>query len=336
MRQNLRKTLTFLVALTLCFTYMAIGQAEEIFSETFQDSSGISSRNNVRISETVVGNTVYYMIQDGSIYTWNPDQRVYEHFTKVEARQFINIEIPFTRQSDAVQKAYTETVSMLVPSEEGLYGFNDISGLIGLIDKDGWHKNEVRLDTSKLRSSEDDYPDQLINSFMYDGKMYAFYDRIWINPGTIDTSLLVFNLADGTCDVKKLPGVIVFNRYKHNKLICIKDSGNDLPILSVYDFTSNAMNDLGISIPTSMSRGDFSLSWQVHSKLGGLAYDQVRDRIYYADESGIWGSFEGKPFEQIPLKGPWLRVSPLARAYVLSSGAYVTLNGGLGIRCFEP
>lgn len=119
-------------------------------------------------------------------------------------------------------------------------------------------------------------------------------------------------------------------------MICIKDSGNDLPILSVYDFTSSAMNDLGISIPTSISRGDFSLSWQVHSKIGGLAYDQVRDRIYYADDSGIWGSFEGKPFEQIPLKGPWLRVSPLARAYVLSSGDYVTLNGGLGIRCFEP
>lgn len=82
MRQNLRKTLTFLVALTLCFTYMAIGQAEEIFSETFQDSSGISSRNNVRISETVVGNTIYYMIQDGSIYTWNPDRKGLRTFHK--------------------------------------------------------------------------------------------------------------------------------------------------------------------------------------------------------------------------------------------------------------
>lgn len=124
------------------------------------------------LSLTVVGNTAFHLMGSGDIYTWDSDRNQYAFYTHVPALPLINVEIPFSGQSEGVRAQRTKAVSCLIPSEDGLYGFNDLSGLIGPIDQEGWHAHDVRLDTSALKTARDAYPEAFQNAFITEGKAY--------------------------------------------------------------------------------------------------------------------------------------------------------------------
>jgi len=328
MRKHIERSVAFLSVLALCLSCAVAARTERIFGDSFVATCDLPHADIYNgVSLTVVDNTAFHLMRSGDIYAWNPDQDMYSFYVHVSACPLINVEIPFSRQSESVRTELTEAVSCLIPADEGLYGFNDISGMIGLIDKEGWHVNDVRLVTSALRLSDDDYPEALRNAFIEDGNLYAFHDINLTLPAKPQTTLLVFNLLHGDYSATKLPDTITFCRYTSGKLLCIQDSGTQTPTLAVYDIASHQLTALDMAVPISIERKIFAESWYLHCEIGGLAYDEAHDIVYLADAEGLWRSIAGAPFERAPMKDAWESMFGTAEALVLSSGGYVTQNG---------
>lgn len=327
MNKYIKPILVFLMTMALFPASAVIARAERLYLDAFVESCGLSHSDTANgVSLTVFKNTVFHLLRSGDIFTWNPDQDLYSFYAHVPVRPVVNVEIPFSRQSESLKNELTQSVSCLIPAQDGIWGFNDISGMIGLIDPNGWHVSDVRLDTTALKTS-DGYAEELRNAFISEGKLYAFHDINLTRPDPPQTTLLIFDLSSGACSVIKLPDIITFCRYTSGKLLCIQDSGIKIPTLAVYDIESQKMRAIDVTIPISIEREYFAQSWNLHCQMGGLAYDNARDIIYLADAQGLWRSTSGVAFERVNEKDRWKTMMATAEAWVLSSGGYVTQNG---------
>lgn len=162
---------------------------------------------------------------------------------------------------------------------------------------------------------------------MEDGKLYAYLDMGLTLAKKPQPSLLVFDLSTGACTPFALPGTISFCRYTPGKLLFLQDSGTEIPALAVYDIASEQLTDLGVTVPTSISRKTFENSFLLHSEIGGLGYDEEHNIIYLADAKGLWHSISGAPFALKKVGDTWEQPSAVAEARVLSSGGYVSIDG---------
>lgn len=328
------------LATYLYLSCTAIAQAETIFDASFEASCGLPRKDNVSLSLTVADNTAYQLFTNGDIYAWAPEQDSYTLYAHVPASPLasINVEVPFTKQDENTRLALRGSVSQLIPAEDSLYGFNNISGMLGLIDADGWHVNAVALDVSMLRQTEDDYPIGLKSAFIANGRMYALHDIHMYEDVALQPNLLIFDLASGNCEVVPMTGVISGCRYMPGKLLCLRDDGTETPVLAVYDIADEKWTALGLTVPVSIPRSTYKSAFELNRKIDGLAYDTQRDIICFTVPKRLWRSQGGAPFqpvttdaaadvfEHIPLAMPDY-MNGSCEAWVLSSGGYVCQYG---------
>lgn len=329
MKILIKRSVLFLLTMTLCLSCALAAQAERIFSGSFRAACALTADENTSNSLTVVDDTAFILLKSGDIYTWDPQQDSYTFYVHVATYPLVNVEIPFTRQGEALRAELSDTVCCLIPADDGLYGLNNISGMFGPIDEAGWHVGDVRLDVSMLRSSGDDYPENFRNAFIADGKLYAFHDIDITRGERIGTTLLVFDLSSGACEITALPDTITFCRYAAGQLLCLRDGGSEVPIFAVYDIASKQMTPLELVAPVVIERQLFSNMWHLNQVIGGLCYDGARGSIYLASEEGLWRSTQGAPFELVATPRAddlWESMTSAPEAWVLSSGGYVTQN----------
>ena len=322
-----------------CLCCTAAAQAGVIFGDSLAQAFQLTKDEvSTGLGVTAIGDTVYELLSNGELYAWDPAQDSYSLYARVPAAPIINAEIPFSRQSAEVQRALTESVSQLIPAEDALYGFNDLTGRIGIIDPNGWHVNDVLLGTAALKSSDAAYPERLRNAFITEGKLYAFHDLAYSTSFKPRPALLVFDLLSGACTAVKMPDTITFCRYKPGTLLCLRDNGTETPALAVYALASGRTTPLAVTVPVSMERTYFEQAFYLHCRIGGLAYDAVHDAIYLADVRGLWRSASGAAFAPV-VQNSWpvwdhagkSMTTAETEAWVLSSGGYVFENGPLYI-----
>ena len=301
----------------------ADAQAERLFGASFTEAVQLPREDvyNERC-QTVQGDRVYQLMLSGDIYAWDPATDSYTFYTHVPAEPRYNVEIPFEKQSASLQREITETVSLLIPSDEGLYGFNYRSGRIGPIDHEGWHELDVRLDVSRLYQTRDNYPHNLRSAFIEQNKLYAFHDVNLSSDKAPATELLAFDLLSGACAVTSLPDTAYFCRYAPGKLLCLQKDDACALHLAVYDIASQVMTPLDIAVPLSVKKSAFSSAIELRIETSGMAYDAQRDTIYLAGPKTLWRSADGAPFEAIPIIDGWEEKIPVSNAWVLSSGVY--------------
>ena len=337
MKMSMERSAICLISFVLFLLGIMTAQAEETKHETGRVLCDISQEDIYNgISLVSIENTVYRLMTNGDVYAWEPEQAQYYLYANVPARPWFNVEIPFAEQSESIRDELTESVSQLIASDNGLYGFNDISGMIGLIDEEGWHVNHIRLDTSALMRSDFNtgYPQGIRNAYIENGILYAFHDIHLYHDGQPQSKLLTFNLSSGVCNATSLPNVISFCRYAAGKLLCIQDNGTEKPILAVYDIDSHQTTDIGVDVPVSISRPTFSQAIYLRRKIDGLAYDAIRDIIYFETPKRLWRSIAGAPFEPLIIHGMDIfsnvelmesgYMNAPDEAWVLSFGGYVS------------
>ena len=325
--------------LILCLACAPVTQAERLFRDSFAEAFHLTNNDILTgVSLTAAGDTVYRLLTDGDLYTWEPKGDRYALYAHVPAAPWakVNVEIPFLRQSADVQCALTESVSQLIPAGDEIYGFNVLSGRIGLIDGDGWHSNGVCLDTAALWPSAEVYPERLRNAFITGGKLYAFHDINYSTSKTPQPTLLVFDLTNGACAVTEMPGTITCCRYTPGKLLCLQDNGTETPVLAVYELGSGRMTGMEIPVPVSIERKYFNQAFYLHCRIGGLAYDAGSDSVYLADTHNLWCSTAGGIFQQTAndLWAVWDQnhegesmMTAEVEAWTLPSGGYIFQNG---------
>lgn len=328
MRIGLKQTIAFLGVLGLCLACSTGALAERIFGDDFAAACQLSSKDDYDgISIAVVQNTVYLLMQNGDIYTWNSQTNTYAHYAHVPESPMFDLEVSLSRQSDEIKSKIAEAVTHLVPTMDGIYGFNDYTGAIGAIDADGIRLLDVNLDVSVLRPKGNDYPWEIQSAFIEDGKLYAYFNMGLISSQKAGPSLLTYDLATGESSHIDIPNTIAFCRYTPRKLLFLQDSGTETPALAVYEIASRQLTDLNLAVPISIPRKTFAKPWDVRSSIGGLAYDAPHDIIYLADTKGLWCSVAGAPFERKTTDSTSEPLNPLGEAWVLASGGYVSRVG---------
>ena len=325
----MKRFVALLTVVLFCLSCVFCAQADGIFKEAFITACDLSAEDIYHgQSIAAVQNTVFQLMRDGAIYAWNSSTDEYSLFANVPGFPAFNSEVPFSKQSKAMRADIENTVFSLIGTSDGLYGFNPVTGAIGLIDANGIHLNEVALDTSPLRPSQDKWPTAFQNAFVEDGKLYACHDvNLLDGEKAPETMLVTFDLITGASTSVSLPNVISFCRYTDGKLLLLQDNGTETPILVVYDIVSEQLKEIDVTVPFSIHRMYFSDSWELHSQIGGLAYDSANDIIYLADAQGLSSSVAGAPFVGQKLDNDWNMIMATSEAWVLPSGGYIYQNG---------
>ncbi len=336
------KTIRNRCAVLLCVLILSLSitgsaQTEVIFHDSLAAAYGLTLEDiYTALSLTVIGDTAYRLLSNGDIYAWQSQQDQYSLYANVPAAPWarVNVEIPFSQQSAVTQRELTESVSQLIPAEDGLYGLNNLSGRIGSIDKNGWHVSDTRLNSAILWPSDAVYPEPLRNAFITEGKLYAYHDLHYSTVEKPQPTLLIFSLSTGACSVTQMPGVITFCRYAPGTLLCLMDSGTETPSLALYEIASGQMSEFEVAVPVSVERKYFEQSYRLHCRIGGLACDAADETIYLASVHALWLSAAGAAFQQAA-EDVWQvwdhegesMTTAEADAWVLPSGGYIFQNG---------
>ena len=323
----------FLLATVLVFS-LACAKAEIIFDIAFGESvdmykDGLVGRQDVM----VVQNKVYALYSNGDIYCWDGEEKAYSYFAKVDAVPDVYNEKPFSKQTEELKDKLCNCVFSLLSDGEQLYGFNTISGKIGVITADGITWNEVSLDVSVINQNDSTYPICVNNSFIYDNQMIATYDMSDVTwKGNYAPVILQFDLSTGACTVTEYPKAITMCHYQEDTMLVLEDQGTTVPTFTLYNLTTGQSTSLGMDAPFTVDRKLLTDRYEVLDNLGGIAYDTVTDTIYIANRTNLWSSTAGEAFQATTLTDqPWEYMNPSGEAWVTPNGIYVFRNGSVYI-----
>ncbi len=323
----------FLLAMVLVFS-LACAKAEIIFDIAFGESvdmykDGLVGRQDVM----VVQNKVYALYSNGDIYCWDGEERAYSYFAKVDAVPDVYNEKPFSKQTEELKDKLCNCVFSLLSDGEQLYGFNTISGKIGVITADGITWNEVPLDVSVINQNDATYPVRENNSFIYDNQMIATYDMYDVtDKGDYAPVILQFDLSTGACTVTDYPKAITMCHYQDDTMLVLEDQGTTVPTFALYNVTTGESTPVGMDAPFTVDRKLLTDRYEVLDHLGGIAYDAVTDTIYIATRDNLWISTAGEAFQAATLTDqPWEYMNPAGEAWVTPNGIYVFRNGSVYI-----
>lgn len=329
----MKRISAFLLAMVLVFS-LACAKAEIIFDIAFGESvdmykDGLVGRQDV----TVVQNKVYALYSNGDIYCWDGEEKAYSYFAKVDAVPDVDIEEPFSKQTEEMQAELRSCVFSMLSDGEQLYGFNIISGKIGVITADGITWNEVPLDVSVINQNDATYPVRENNSFIYDNQMIATYDMYDVtDKGDYAPVILQFDLSTGACTVTDYPKAITMCHYQEDTMLVLEDQGTTVPTFTLYNLTTGESTPLGMDAPFAINRKLLASKYDILDTLGGIAYDTVTDTIYIATRDNLWISTAGEAFQAATLTDqPWEYMNHFGEAWVTPNGIYVFRNGSVYI-----
>ncbi len=329
------KRISALILAVMLIFGLAAAKAEIIFDFDFGDSidlykNGLVGRQDVM----VVQNKVYALYDSNEIYCWDGEQKTYSFFANVEAVPGMDLDIPFSKQTEEIQAGLRNCVFSLLSDGEQLYGFNIISGKIGVITADGITWNEVTLDVSVLNQLDASYPLSVNCAFIYDNQMIATYDMFdATNKGDYAPVILQFDLSTGACTVTDYPKAITMCHYQDDTMLVLEDQGTTVPTLTLYNLITGQSTPLGMDAPFTVNRKLLTDKYEILDTLGGLAYDAATDTIYIANRTNLWFSTAGGAFQATTLTDqPWDYMNTFGEAWVLPNGTYVYRNGSVYVR----
>ena len=308
-------------ALALAVVLLCMASAQAVWTEPYGDSFAAlfqlkSIREQISVSTALIGTRLYSLTGKGTVFSFDAQTREYEEFSRVPAFPSVDLEIPLARQSAADRKAMEDGVSQLVAGTDGsgLYGINRMTGAVGLIDREGIHYQEVRLDTSPFFAPGSDYPEYPlylpeIRNGILDG--YIIRDP----DGSPCLTWLSFSLEDGTCVTAELPGAFGLCRWKEDQLLAAVRKGSDAYELAVCDRQGTRLGALETDLAAVIEDKSASLADLTETE-GRMAWSEADQTLYYMNAQSLWKSTDDAGFEQIDrsatpfLSGQSLLTSP--------------------------
>ena len=320
----------FALVLALAISLCALSaNAEELFDDKFREDTHLIDQGLVgRLSVTVAGDNVFALYENGEIYSWNSSTKEYSLFATVDAFPDVDIEIPYSQQSDDMKALLNSCVFSLLSDGEHLYGLNLISGAIGEITADGIAWNEVKLDLSIINQCDLAWPHALIRPFFYQNSLIAYYDMSAATGGNDYTpAILQFDLSTGAYTMTSCPKAITMCHYQDDTVLFLQDSGTSLPEFVLYNLSTGEYTNLDITAPFEINRKLLAESCDILGTLGGLTYDAVNDTIYLADETSLWVSTNGNAFSKQEIDDQWEYTVYYGDAWVMPDGTFLFQNG---------
>lgn len=330
-----RLLLCFLLCCGLLLS-SAHAEVETIFDQDFFVSTGIwrdeHQLNPQTFSAVGSGRSVWAILHnDGSVWRWDADTGDYEYVVTVPMAKMT--EKPLNSLSASEREYQLTSVTDLIGADGKLYGFNALSGRLGLIDEQGVHWNEVTLDTAPALKRDTGYPSCHFCPTIVGDRLYLLCDLVLTMGGSGYRPALVSCKLDGSdTQGDVMPGLISLCRYDDAHLLLLTMTG-----LELYDTATAQTTHLPLILPATVPQsGDF---WDVHSALGGLAYDPARDTIFLATTTALYTSTAGGAFVERASDMDWHWAHSLESAHpatVLDNGTYILYADGLTTFCVQP
>ena len=327
------KRLMLCLFLIGCLTLSAAhAEVTTIFDRDFFVSTGIWSDENQLGPQTFTaaasGNSVWTVLyRDNAIWRWDADTGNYEYVATVPMAEMT--EKSLSRLSASEREYQMTSVTDLIGADGKLYAFNALSGRLGLIDGEGVHWNEAMIDTAPALKPDTGYPSCHFYPTIIGDSLYMLCDLALMFGGNGYRPALVRCKMDGTSaqgDV--ISGLISLCRYDDTRLLFLTMTG-----LELYDTSTARATPLPLELPATIPQsGDF---WDVHSALGGLAYDPASDAIFLATPTALYTSTAGGEFVARETDLNWQSALEYAQpAAVLDNGTYVLYGDGLDTYIF--
>ena len=329
------KRLILCLLLVFCLTLSAAhAEVGTIFDRDFFLTTGIWSSENQFDPQTfrsvASGDSVWTVLyRENDIWRWDADTGAYTFVTKVPMAEMT--EKSLSRLSASEQAYQLTSVTDLIGADGKLYGFNALSGRLGLIDEEGVHWNEATLDTAPALKPGVGYPSAHFCPTIVGDKLYMLCDlTLTLGGSGYQPALVSCSLNGSDCAGSAIPGLLSLCRYDDSHLLLLTTTG-----LELYDTMTDQSTPLSLALPATVpSSGDF---WDVHGTLGGLAYDEARDTIFLATPSVLYASVAGGEFIARETGLDWGHaLTILHPAAVLADGTYVLYADGLDTFIVTP
>ena len=329
------KRLILCLLLVFCLTLSAAhAEVRIIFDQEFFLTTGIWSDENQFNPQTfrsvASGDSVWTVLyRDNDIWRWDTDTGNYTFITKVPMAEMT--EKSLSRLSASEQAYQLTSVTDLIGADGKLYGFNALSGRLGLIDEEGVHWNEATLDTAPALKPGVGYPSAHFCPTIVGDKLYMLCDlTLTLGGNGYQPALVSCNLDGSDCTGEAYSGLLALCRYDDSHLLLLTMTG-----LEIYNTETAQSTPLSIALPATVpTSGDI---WDIHSTLGGLAYDPARDVIYLATPTALYASIGGGEFIARETGLDWGHALPILHtAAVLTDGTYVFYADGLDTYIVHP
>lgn len=299
----------------------------DVFNKAFMQENGLCDENGQRLYLQDMdwdGDLCYAYLTDWCVYTYTPGGEVQKLCALPEAPE------GFFYDPESMSEEETEqlggTVTYIAAWEGALYGCNVYSGRWGVIDEEGVHWEESRLNFSCLFYEDSFFPDRIVAGFMAEDALYVLADT----RNEYDEyvyAVFAFDLETGASQRYDYDGLLGgVCRYTHPfedgmMLLTQFPQGYDEEFGVVcFDFGAREFQ-------MSSSRVTFS----VENGMGGLAYDANQELTYLAANGAVYCSDHSADFEAsaaVTTAG----ITPETRGWALPGGQYALLFDGLHIR----
>ena len=307
---------------------------QKIFTEAFWEQFDLQTLDETSsYSFAVTGNSAYQLMSSGDIYAYDLETGEYALYAHVPAlpKQAYSPGFKYSELDDETKALVDGAVFQLIGRIDGdeLYGYCLTSGLIGRIDEEGIHWNEIRLDNSLQMKGNLPWPDSLLDARILGESLYAFYNKAENFDAPCDGVILKWNLVTGDCQITEVPGAYALccTPSEHALLLCMDDEG--MIVLRRYDLQTQAMNQSAESLPISQTQVEANDQYSVRTLFSGLAWHEDQGLIYFATPDGLWfcAADDENP-SRIALNGnAWDGLNVTSEAWLSKDGSYVLFNG---------
>lgn len=307
---------------------------QKIFTEAFREQFGLETLDEISsYSFAVTGNSAYQLMSSGDLYAYDLETGEYALYAHVPAlpKQVYSTVLTYSDLDDESKALVDGAVFQLIGRIDGdeLYGYCPTSGLIGRIDEEGIHWNEIRLDNSLQMKNNRPWPENLEYARIIGESLYAFYNQAENSEAPCEGAILQWNLATGDCQITDVPGAYALycTPSEHALLLCRDDEG--MIVLRRYDLQTQAMDQSTESLPISQTKVEANDPHSVRTLFSGLAWREEQGLTYFATPDGLWScAADDESPRRIALHGnAWDTLVSTSEAWLTKDGSYVLFNG---------
>ncbi|MCL2811905.1 MAG: ABC transporter substrate-binding protein, partial [Clostridia bacterium] len=238
----------------------------------------------------------------------------------------------YERAEPEVQERLAEIVTHIAAGDGKLWGFNNFAGRIGQITEAGVEWLDIELDMTDMISIEgpERWERQRLLTYcqVVDGGFYCLRDNYSDDSWADNRTLVRFDIATGTQAQIELQYAQMLTPYKSGQFLTFGSTFDERRGESVTQFT---VIDPASGKETLLPYEQITDAWSV----GGLAYDEAADTIYYAYQKQIWKSEKGEPFAVVAYLTQ-ASVHMSTPGWILAGGLYAVGAEGLYIRNVDP
>lgn len=259
---------------------------------------------------------IYAYLSNSSICAWKISTDEMMDYCRLDLLPS-DTQIPYDDLPNEIQEQWKNTVAFLFTDGPGLYGVNNITGRIGVIEHSGIKWSEKKIDPSLLFSEDHKWPYRVIKTFTSENKLYIYIAKDNVPYPHNNYDLVCYDLKSGASEIVDIDNA---------QGICC--TGENTAIVLNYEGNEWVFREINLSTQVISDTTYHKVEASYDSPVGGLVYDKEQKILYYVSEGKVYAKQEGT--DAIPVAViPTTNVIGETLGFLLDESTYAVLDNRL-------